>query len=223
MLRLRRLNTYMRLASCTYSSNGWQTCWYHPSSGTFSTQFNLTTASDTWSSSPVTITGILAGKWYVAVFRYNGKVKSIELYDEKGNVSSASATLATGGPINYYWYSQNYCYLFDSYDTTDRHGGCLIYSKDIGPGFSRVFGRGGPFAANILKPFLPRPSKVFAVGYQGTSYEAAAASQLSLTSDASLTNVSRGVSATSALELSQISGNQQLFSFCQGVKRSDID
>ena len=195
-------NTYLRLASCTYSSNGWQTCWYHPSSGTFSTQFNLTTASDGWNSSPVTISGILGGKWYVAVFRYNGKVKSIELYDEKGNVSSASATLAAGGPINYYWYSQNYCYLFDSYDTTDRHGGCLIYSKDIGPGFSRVFGKGGPFAANILKPFLPRPSKVLAVGYQGASYEAAATSQLSLTSATSLANISRGVSASSDLALS---------------------
>ena len=194
-------NTSLRLASCTYSSNGWQTCWYHPSSGTFSTQFNLTTASDGWSSSPVTISGILAGKWYVAVFRYNGKVKSIELYDEKGNVSSASATLATGGPINYYWYSQNYCYLFDSYDTTDRHGGCLIYSKDIGPGFSRVFGRGGPFAANILKPFLPRPSKVFAVGYQGESYDAAAVSELSLTSEADLASFSRGVRAASVLDL----------------------
>ena len=194
-------NTYLRLASCTYSSNGWQTCWYHPSSGTFSTQFNLTTASDGWNSSPVTISGIQGGKWYVAVFRYNGKVKSIELYDEKGNVSSASATLATGGPINYYWYSQNYCYLFDSYDTTDRHGGCLIYSKDIGPGFSRVFGKGGPFAANILKPFLPRSGKVFAVGYQGASYEASATSQLNLTSEANLANLSRGVSATSALEL----------------------
>ena len=157
---------------------GWRVGYWHPSSGVFSFVFECAnTGNDSWGTCPQPST-LLAGTWYLAVYRYNGKVKTVDVYKTDGTSASASSTLTNGGAINYYYYSQNDFSFFDITDST-RYGGLLIYGRDIGQRMSQQIGQGGPYGGGILRPFIPRAGKVFPVGSVAASYDVSGSSDLS--------------------------------------------
>jgi hypothetical protein len=190
------------------STAGWEVGVYKPGSAGPEILFNLATDGyDTWSTVPSI--SLTFGEWYTVVYRYDGiNKKSVDVYDEAGNLETGYITYTTGGRIRYSSTSTRYRLYQGQLGTTgSAYGPVLIYARDIGPGMSAEFGRGGPFSGNIYRPFISRHGPSVPVAPSGTFVSAT--STLSLGSDASA-NISRNVSAENALLLSQSASTQNV-------------